>query len=438
MQKMKKTVSMVLAGDSFITQRLPRDAKLAALKNYLERFDVRFTNFEILLHDFEVFPAPVSGGTWACARPAVLQDLQYLGFNLYTWANNHTIDWNLGGILTTKKHLDAAGVVHAGCGINLEEAAQPRYLDLPQGRVAIIGVTSTMNEWGMASNPRRDVLGRPGANVLRYQTVHKVKPKELDTLRKIVDQTEVNADRMLLEKEGFNKPLTGGYLIGKIRFEATARGEKPGTVTTMNKKDANRIVRSIEEAKRQADFVFVSHHSHERKGMAKNRPADFCRDFAKLCIDAGATAYIGHGPHIWRGIEIYKDKPIFYSLGDFIFQNDSVERQPTEFYDLYDLGADNTVADGLDARSANGTRGLAVDHFVFESALASFAVTEGAIREVNLQPLSLGFKNGRSLRGRPELADAKYGEQILADIEGLSKEYGTVIRIADGKGKIII
>ena len=101
---------------------------------------------------------------------------------------------------------------------------------------------------------------------------------------------------MLLEKEGFNKPLTGGYLIGKIRFEATARGEMPGTVTTMNKKDADRIVRSIEEAKRQADFVFVSHHSHERKGMAKNRPADFCRDFAKLCIDAGATAYIGHGP----------------------------------------------------------------------------------------------------------------------------------------------
>ena len=47
---MKKSVSMVLAGDSFITQRLPRDAKLKALKEYLESFDVRFTNFEILLH----------------------------------------------------------------------------------------------------------------------------------------------------------------------------------------------------------------------------------------------------------------------------------------------------------------------------------------------------------------------------------------------------
>ena len=76
--------------------------------------------------------------------------------------------------------------------------------------------------------------------------------------------------------------------------------------------------------------------------------------------------------------------------------------------------------------------------FVFESALASFTVTDGLIREVNLQPLSLGFKNGRSLRGRPELADAEYGEQILGDIADLSKEYGTEIRITDGKGKIVI
>ena len=61
--------------------------------------------------------------------------------------------------------------------------------------------------------------------------------------------------------------------------------------------------------------------------MEKNRPADFCRDFAKLCINAGASAYIGHGPHIWRGIEIYKDKPVFYSLGDFIFQNDFMKTE---------------------------------------------------------------------------------------------------------------
>ena len=430
-----KKVSIALTGDSFITQRLTRDAKFAALKDFLSQHDVRFTNFEILLHDFEVYPAPVSGGTWAVARPAVLQDLKDLSFNMFTWANNHTIDWNLGGILTTMKHLDNNGCLHAGVGRNLEEACQPKYLDTPNGRVAIIGVTSTMNEWGMASNPRRDVLGRPGANVLRYQAIHKVKPADLEALKQIVEQTEVNSNRLLNEKEGFTKPLTGGFLIGNIRFEAS---DIPGTETKMNVKDAARIVRAIKEAKRQANIVLVSHHSHERKGLDKHLPADFARDFARLCIDNGADAFVGHGPHIWRGIEIYNGHPIFYSLGDFIFQNDCVERQPTEFFDLYDLGPDNTVADGLDARSANDTRGLAVDRQCYESAIVSFVIEDGKINRIELHPLELNFKAGRALRGRPGFADKKTADRVLQEISDLSAPYGTTIVNDNGIGIIEI
>lgn len=430
-----KKISVVAVGDSFITQHLPQDAGTDALKEYFKQFDVRFTNFEILVHDFEVYPAPVSGGTWACARPSVIKDIKALGFNMLTWANNHSIDWNLDGMLTTMRHLDAEQCLHAGIGLNLEEASQPKYLETSNGRVAIIGVTSTMNEWGMASNPRRDVLGRPGANVLRYSAINYVKPKDFEKLKEIVDQTEVNATRVLDEKEGFAKPLAGGYFVGKIKF---APSDTPGTITKMNEKDAARLVRAIKEAKRQADVVLVSHHSHERKGLNKQQPADFCRDFAKLCIDSGATAYLGHGPHIWRGIEIYKGHPIFYSLGDFIFQNDSVERQPTEFYDLYDLGPDNTVSDGLDARSANGTRGLAADHLVFESATVAFNVADGKIGKIILKPLSLGFKENKTLHGRPEFAAKAYGEKILKDIAKLSKEYGTEIKIKNGEGIIEI
>jgi poly-gamma-glutamate synthesis protein (capsule biosynthesis protein) len=426
-------VSILATGDSFITQRLPHDAKINALREYFTRHDVRFTNFEILLHDFEVYPAPVSGGTWAVARPHVLEDLLHLGFNMFTWANNHTIDWNLEGMLVTKRHLDAAGCLHAGVGVNLAEAAQPRYLDTPGGRVAVIGVTSTMNEWGMAGEARPDVLGRPGSNVLRYQAIHRVKPEDFAKLKEIVEQTEVNANRILNEMEGFSKPVKGGYFVGGLRFEP---GDHPGTETKMNAKDAARIEKSIKEAKRQADVVLVSHHSHERKGLHKNQPADFCRDFARLVIDSGASAYLGHGPHIWRGIEIYQGKPIFYSMGDFIFQNDSVERQPAEFYDLYDLDVNNTVSDGLDARSANETRGLAVDPFVYESAAVSFTVKDGKIGEIILRPLSLGFKNGRSLRGRPEFAAQEHGEKILRDIAALSEPFGTKIQIARGQGKI--
>jgi poly-gamma-glutamate synthesis protein (capsule biosynthesis protein) len=276
-------------------------------------------------------------------------------------------------------------------------------------------------------------LGRPGANVLRYQAVHKVRSADFEKLKEIVEQTEVNSNRILDEKEGVKKPVIGGYYVGNIRFEP---GEEVGTVTRMNQKDAERIVRSIREAARQADVVLVSHHTHERKGLQKDRPADFARDFAKLFIDSGAHAYIGHGPHIWRGIEIYKSRPIFYSLGDFIFQNDSVERQPTEFYDLYDLGVENTVSDGLDARSANETRGLVVDRKVYESALVSFAVNNGEIGEITLNPLSLGFEYGRSRRGRPQFSNQEDGRRILHDIAVLSEEFGTKIDVKNGVGKI--
>lgn len=426
-------ISIVAVGDSFITQHLPKDEHFAELKKYIEAHDVRFTNFEILLHDFEVYPAPASGGTWAVARPEVLQDIKDLGFNMMAWANNHTIDWNIGGILTTMKTLDDNNCIHAGVGINLAEASQPRYLDTAQGRIALIGVTSTISEWGMASEQRPDVLGRPGANVLRYQAIHKVTKNDFGKLKEIVDQTEINSNRILNEQEGFSKPIKGGYYVGNIRFEI---GEEPGTITKMNQKDADRIVRSIREAKRQADIVLVSHHTHERKGLDKDRPADFARDFAKLCIDSGAHAYIGHGPHIWRGIEIYKNRPIFYSLGDFIFQNDSIERQPTEFYDLYDMGVENTVSDGLDARSANETRGLVVDRRVFESAMVSFDVNDGEIDQIMLKPISLGFEYGRSRRGRPKFADKENGERILYDIANLSATFGTKIMIKDGVGSI--
>ncbi|WP_196592287.1 CapA family protein [Pectinatus frisingensis] len=428
-------ISIAAVGDSFITQHLPHDKKFADLRDYFLQYDVRFTNFEVLLHDFEVYPAPVSGGTWAAARPYVTEDIRELGFNIVAWANNHNIDWNIEGVLTTLRHLEKSGLINAGVGRNLAKAAQPRYIDTPNGRLALIGVTSTISEWGMASYPRADVLGRPGANVLRYQAEHIVLPEQLETLREIIGQTEINANRLLNEKEGFTKPLKDGFFINDICIKA---GAEPGTVTKMNMQDAQRIVRSIQEAKRQADVVIVSHHTHERKGLDKQLPADFARDFAHLCINNGVQAYIGHGPHIWRGIEIYKQKPIFYSLGNFIFQNDLVERQPAEFYNLYNLGGEDTVADGLDIRSANDTRGLAADRRVFESAAAAFFVEDGNVTDIQLRPLTLGFKNGRAQRGKPEFADAANGKRILNEIAALSEKYGTKIKIADNMGVIKI
>jgi len=60
--------------------------------------------------------------------------------------------------------------------------------------------------------------------------------------------------------------------------------------------------------------------------------------YAHAAIDAGADIFIVHGPHNIRGIEIYKGKPIIYSLGNFIFDGEAgIPYAPSEIYERYHL-----------------------------------------------------------------------------------------------------
>jgi len=80
---------------------------------------------------------------------------------------------------------------------------------------------------------------------------------------------------------------------------------------------------SIKEAGRNADFVFVIvHGGHEMYQLPSPRMKQFYRFFA----DAGAHAVIGHHTHCYSGYEIYNGSPIFYSLGNFIFDTPSYRR----------------------------------------------------------------------------------------------------------------
>ena len=426
--------SIVATGDSLLTQRLPRqDKSCLALKELFEQADIRFTNFELQVHDFEVAPSAVSGGTWVAARPGVIKDLKWLGLNLFAGATNHSLDWGHDGLKTTMRHLKENDCTYAGIGTNLAEASMPCYIDTPDGRVALISVCSSGKDWHIAGEQRPDVPGRAGINMLRFNLINYLPKEDIEVLRKIVDKTYVNARRLQLEREGFIK-AEEGFAVGTNRFEV---GEA-GTKTYCNQKDLQRILRYISEAKRQADVVLVSHHAHEFRGIDKAVAADFTREFAHACIDAGVDAFLGHGPHILRGIEIYNSKPIFYSLGDFFIQNDSVERQPADFFDIYNLGPDNTPSDGWAARSKNGTSGLVVNRKVFESVITRFVVEDGTIKQVELLPITLGFEKTRSRKGRPELASISDGERILQDLQKLSDEFNTQITIKDGKGYIDI
>ncbi|MFE1625253.1 CapA family protein [Brevibacillus reuszeri] len=431
---MTRPILFAATGDSFITRNLPyKDQAFREVSRLLHRADVRIANLETTVHDNEGYPSAQSGGTWAMSPPSVLHVMKDYGFNLIGWANNHTLDYLYGGLEATERNLNEFGFVHAGAGKNLAEAGAPRYLECESARVALIAATSTFHPWWAAGDQRPDSIGRPGINPMRYIMTHHVHEDKLKQLKVISESTDINAFNKLLIEEGFmNDPGKDIFLFGNSRFVVS---DEEGTSTQPHPRDLQRIVKTIHEAKQRADYVIISIHAHEMKGDAKEVPADFLPTFAKACIDAGAHAVVGHGPHLLRGIEIYKNRPIFYSLGDFIFQTEAVTSQPADFYEHYGLDHTHTVADALNAMSANYTRGLCVHREVWESVIPLWKMQDGELVEIELHPIELGFDMPVHRMGWPKIsADTR----ILEDLQSLSAPYGTEIKIEGEIGRVVL
>lgn len=85
-------------------------------------------------------------------------------------------------------------------------------------------------------------------------------------------------------------------------------------------RSAEQVRRDVATARERADVVIVSLHDGAEYTQ---RVAKQTEDFARAAIDAGATAVFGHHPHVPQRVEAYQDGWIFYSLGNFVFQQNS-------------------------------------------------------------------------------------------------------------------
>ena len=305
-----------------------RDPGFRALVELLRGADVRFTNLEVTLHEFRGSPQAASGGSYVAASPSLIDDLKTMSFNLYAAANNHTMDWGEGGLLATMETLDRAGAVYAGIGRHLQDARAPRFLETDAGRVALIAATSTFPSHAMAGDQRPDCQGRPGVNPLRFQETITVDPATLSHLREIHDRLHLGAVRDLSVRLGFEKPDPPG--IATLFSRRFREGTPEGLGSEPHAGDLAGNLAWIRDARRQADWVVVSLHAHEMLRGDREQPAEFIPAFCRQAVEAGADIVLGHGPHLLRGIEVYRGKPIFYSLGNFIFQLDLLEPVATQ------------------------------------------------------------------------------------------------------------
>lgn len=401
--------------------------------SFIKRADARFFNLETTFPNENCFGNQFYGGGYVRANSGVLDDAQRFGFNMLSFANNHTFDYSYQGLLLTMSAVEKAGFVSAGVGRNLDEAAAPAYLETKNGSIGVIGVVSTMmNVAAMAGQQSRRVMGRPGVNGLRVDDYVEVTPEQFDVLQKIVDESQMNAQADISRAEGYTPPLPDGVLA--LRTLNVRLGNKTKYITHPNKTDMNRIIKSIKNARALCDYVVVSMHSHEVGGPNKECPGDFYTEFAHMCIDAGASAILGHGPHIIRPIEIYKGCPIFYCMGNFVFHDELTECVAEDQYEKYGLTSDTSMRDMYDIRTKGHTRGLLCDKRVMEAFIPYIEIENDKVIRIELMPIEMGMDLEFWQKGLPRPG---FGKGILERLAYMSKPYGTNITIReDGIGVI--
>ncbi len=418
-QSPSPALSLALTGDSIITRPIAvfQEPAFTRLIGLIRGADASFTNLEMLFHDYEPYAMNESGGTYMRAEPALVKDLVWAGFDMVSRANNHSGDYGALGMNLTTRYVAEAGLVQAGVGQSLAEAREAKFLETPKGRIALISVASTFPDHSRAGRTRGDMPARPGLNPLRFTSTYVVTRERFAQLRQAVG--EING----------RPPADGDTLnfFGR-RFVV---GDRPGLRTEPLQEDLDEIAAVVKNASRMADLTLVTIHAHEGH-LDRLVPAQFLVTFARAMVDAGADVFVGHGPHVLRGVEVYKGKPIMYSLGDFIFQNETLLRLPSENYATYDLDADAHVADFNDRRYQKDTTGFPADRLIWEAVVAVPRFDGRQLRELALHPITLGFGGSRTARGRPMMADGALGEKILADVERMSKPFGTSMTTRNG------
>jgi poly-gamma-glutamate capsule biosynthesis protein CapA/YwtB (metallophosphatase superfamily) len=443
--------TVALAGDTMLTRKLTpfNEERFLALREILRAADAAFANLEGTVHTWDEGTPGITQGTFMTTEPRLLDDLKWLGINMVSCANNHAFDYGEDGVLANIRHLNDAGIVHAGTGRNLAKARAPAYHDTPNGRVALIAATATFRPWNQAGEQRPDLRGRPGINPLGFQTTYHVDGAAFDQLERMNRELGFAKSHERARKHFYSDKEIPDAQAAELSLLGNryVRGEGFAIETQVNERDLQDNLRWIREARRQADWLVVSVHCHEFGGdsllTAGSRAeleetASFFTRFAHQAIDEGADVFVGHGSHFPMGIEIYKRKPIFYSVGNFIFQNETVGFFPADAYERFDLDLRATPSDFLDARTAGGKKGHPAEPAYWENMFAVCEFAERELKEIRIYPIDQGFGRPRPQRGRPLLAEGEVAKRVLDRVARLSKRYGTEVAVRNGVGVIEI
>lgn len=344
--------SLIITGDLAIetpgiTEEYADNAGFQAVRAELANATAVFANLEIPLSTRGVAVPKLFN---LRSDPAVMGDVRALGVGAVALANNHMMDFGPEAMRDTIASCNEAGIASCGAGENLEAALTPVWLSVGDARIAIISVACTL-------------------------------PIESEALE---------------ERAGI-APLRVRYAF---EVDASLLSEQPGSMPTVNSwvlpEDQARATGVIAACRTQgADAVIVVVHWGSPSYWLSPAQGLLCayqRPLAHALIEAGADVIIGNHPHMLHPIEVHNGRPVFYSLGNFIYE-----------------GAGKFSFMGEESLIVR----LTFDPFGCE-----------------LIPLLI------DRRGMPRLAQGADAELVLTLASELSRTFGTAISVADGKASL--
>ena len=441
-----------LAGECMVSRpfAMHDEPESLGVWDLLKDADVTYGHLEMNFAEQEELKWPARGqgiGSFMMADPSVAQDLRWAGFDIMSTAHNHSFDFGAEGLLATKKHMKAAGVVTAGTGADLELASEPGYVEKKNGRVALVSTSSGNQHFMWASLAKGALRGRPGVNPLRLSFEFMVDPQTASELKAFAKKLNITRAPKHGREGSFGFLIPGAQQWGDP--ESFFEGDHCEIISQCNKRDLARNLRSIEEARCMADLVIVAHHFSVSDGPRGDTPPGFVQEFARAAIDGGADIYVGHGWHRTLGIEIYNGKPIIYGIGNFFAHSEFIQRVPYDSYDAWGHDVErlptlhpalHPLHPGLDTPSDTW----------WSSCVLQAEMKAGKLSKLFLHPVEMGRESTKDAtqtrrtgkgdhpltEGRPMLAKGEDAVRIVDRYRRLSEPYGTKIEIRDGVGVI--
>lgn len=419
-------ITFCATGDALIHIPVPNDHPgMAELSAKIKTADVRITNLETTVSEYDCYASTFSGGTPLTAHPDRLKDIRDYGFNVIGCANNHALDFSFGGVLSTIRHLKEVGFLFAGIGHSLAEATAPATVNTPEGKVAFFAQTAVYsgNDSGRAGESHDGILPRPGVNGLRHIDECIVTIEQMKYIKQLAHDTMVNAEDELDSAFGYAPEDDGTFSFGSVKFRV---GEITGKSSRCHPKDIARTERAIHDALTDHRYAVASIHSHQFPRRVEHEVDYYVEEFAHRAIDAGAHAVVGGGNHLLKGIEIYKGRPIFYCLGNFLFHAEYVTRISADVVDNFGFSQELTGAEVVARRKARAVNAMENNEIFYRSVIPFWTMDGDTLTSVRLLPIELGRTAGEGLRGFPRQAKP---DDIFAHLQMVCEPYGTRLRI---------